>query len=312
VREWARRGGAAVRTLPLDASLRLAPFAMPDGPGLFAFPAQSNFSGVRHPLSLVMRAQERGWRVLLDAASHVATSALDLRAVRPDFVAISFYKMFGYPTGVGALLARRDALAELARPWFAGGTVEHVTVDAPSHLLRAGAEGFEDGTVSFLAMPAVTAGLAWLGAVGVERIGAHAGALADALAVRLDALRHGDGAPAVRRYGPRDRAGCGAVVTFNVLDAGGRIVPHQVVEAAAREARVSVRGGCFCNPGAAERCGLGHLSPVPGAVRASLGVASSDGDVRRLVDVIASVACVEVPDATSGCAIGPSVLRRTG
>jgi selenocysteine lyase/cysteine desulfurase len=84
------------------------------------------------------------------------------------------------------------------------------------------------------------------------------------------------------------------------------------VEAAAREARVSVRGGCFCNPGAAESCGLGHLSPVPGAVRASLGVASAECDVRRLVDVIASVACAEVPDATSGCAIGPSVLRRTG
>jgi selenocysteine lyase/cysteine desulfurase len=31
--------------------------------------------------------------------------------VRPEFVALSFYKMFGYPTGIGALIARRDALA---------------------------------------------------------------------------------------------------------------------------------------------------------------------------------------------------------
>jgi hypothetical protein len=29
----------------------------------------------------------------------------------------------GWPTGVGALLARREALARLERPWFSGGTV---------------------------------------------------------------------------------------------------------------------------------------------------------------------------------------------
>ena len=36
---------------------------------LFAFPAQSNFSGVQHPLELVDQAQARGWQVLLDAAA---------------------------------------------------------------------------------------------------------------------------------------------------------------------------------------------------------------------------------------------------
>jgi selenocysteine lyase/cysteine desulfurase len=290
VREWAARAGAGVRVLPLDASLRIAPFAMPGGPGLFAFPAQSNFSGVRHPLALVGEAQARGWRVLLDAASFAGTSALDLSRVRPDFVSLSFYKMFGYPTGVGALLARRDALRALRRPAFAGGTVERVTVAPPVFALRDGAEGFEDGTVSFLAMPAVTAGLRWLARVGPDQVGAHAGALATELAARLDALRHRDGRPMVRRYGPRDRAGCGALVTFNVLDARGAIVPHERVEQAARDERVSVRGGCFCNPGAAEACGLGWGAPVTGAVRASLGVASSGEDVVRLLDVVERVA----------------------
>ncbi|HIQ11754.1 MAG TPA: hypothetical protein EYH29_02680, partial [Caldilineales bacterium] len=40
-----------------------------------------------------------------------------------DFTPISFYKMFGYPTGVGALIARREALRKLVRPWFGGGAV---------------------------------------------------------------------------------------------------------------------------------------------------------------------------------------------
>ena len=56
---------------------------------------------------------DRRWRTSaagtcsLDCAAFVPTSRLDLSRCKPDFVAISFYKMFGYPTGVGALLARR-------------------------------------------------------------------------------------------------------------------------------------------------------------------------------------------------------------
>src|SRR5262245_63170317 len=46
-----------------------------------------------------------------------------------------FYKMFGYPTGVGCLLVRKSALARLRRPWFAGGTVNFATVGGRRHLL---------------------------------------------------------------------------------------------------------------------------------------------------------------------------------
>ena len=84
--------------------------------GLLAYPAQSNFSGVRHPLAWVAEAKALGWDVLLDAAAFVPTSRLDLRETPADFVSLSFYKMFGYPTGVGCLLARREALAALRRP----------------------------------------------------------------------------------------------------------------------------------------------------------------------------------------------------
>src|SRR5205085_6847584 len=126
---------------------RLAELPRPRaGKGLFAYPAQSNFSGVRHPLSLVRYAQARGYRVLLDAAALVPTSRLSLRAVPADFVALSFYKMFGYPTGLGALIARHDALDRLRRPWFSGGTVEFVSVHHAAHLLKDGVEAFEDGT----------------------------------------------------------------------------------------------------------------------------------------------------------------------
>lgn len=35
-------------------------------------------------------------------------SEQELLLSRPHFVCVSFYKIFGYPTGVGALLVRRD------------------------------------------------------------------------------------------------------------------------------------------------------------------------------------------------------------
>jgi hypothetical protein len=55
------------------------------------------------------------WRVLLDCAKLATSTPLDLTAVRPDFVMISFYKILGYPTGLGALLVRNDALPLLKK-----------------------------------------------------------------------------------------------------------------------------------------------------------------------------------------------------
>src|SRR3954469_24533104 len=75
IREYARRAGAPVHYLPLDAALRLddpAPHLADQavhGGGLVALPAQSNFSGVCHPLALVGRARALGFDVLLDAAA---------------------------------------------------------------------------------------------------------------------------------------------------------------------------------------------------------------------------------------------------
>jgi molybdenum cofactor sulfurtransferase len=318
IREFAARRGAQVRYVPLDAELRLRGVeealadADPRHPHLFAFPAQSNFSGVRHPLQLVHAARERGFHVLLDAAAFAPTSRLSLREVPADFVALSFYKMFGYPTGIGALLARREALRMLQRPWFAGGTVDFVSTQTGTHLLRQGAEGLEDGTPSFLAAPAVQAGLALLERIGMDALGAHVASLTRVLLHGLWALRHSCGAPLVVVHGPVGMRDRGGTVALNVLRPDGLVVDYRVVEARAREAGISVRGGCFCNPGAAEhafgftpqdsaRCfgaaaaegfdldGLRACMrgrPV-GAIRVSVGMSNTEADVTRFLDLLA-------------------------
>ena len=132
IREFARARGAETTYVPNVAPdlgveqgvlARYLTDTAGDHHNLFAYPAQSNFSGVQHPLEWIEQAHAHRWDVLLDAAAFVATNRLDLSRWHPDFVALSFYKMFGWPTGVGCLLARREALAKLERPWFSGGTI---------------------------------------------------------------------------------------------------------------------------------------------------------------------------------------------
>lgn len=274
---------------------------------LFAYPAQSNFSGVQHPLEWIAKAQELEWDVLLDAAAYVPTNRLDLGRWHPDYVTLSFYKMFGYPTGVGALLARRPALQKLHRPWFAGGTISWASVLAESHTLSPGSEGFEDGTLNYASLPAVEIGLDFLDAVGMETIHVRVSALTAWVVEALASLRHGNGARVVRVYGPLDGEGRGGTVALNVYDQAGRAVDHRTVEERANAWKISLRTGCFCNPGAGELAlGLEREEIVgclvdsgermtidefrqcidgksTGAVRISFGVASNFADARTVL-----------------------------
>ena len=197
-------------------------------------------------------ARRAGWRVLLDAAAFVPTNRLDLIEVEPDFVTISFYKMFGYPTGVGCLLVKNDAVPLLRRPWFAGGTVNFASVQGRAHILSPGEAGFEDGTLNYLSIPAVEIGLRHLEGIGIERIHTRVQALAGWLLAKLLDLRHANGRPMVRIYGPATMQARGATLTMNFYDPDARLLDYRRVEELASEQRISLRTGCFCNPGAGE------------------------------------------------------------
>ncbi len=261
IREFAAARGArfdyapiTVPDLRLDREALATLLAGADSgqPNLFAFPAQSNFSGVKHPLGLIAEAQAAGWHVLLDAAAFVPTNRLDLQEVRPEFVTLSFYKMFGYPTGVGCLLVRSDVLPRLRRPWFAGGTVNFATVQGKAHILSGGEAGFEDGTLNYLSIPAVEIGLQHLERIGIDTIQTRVQSLAGITLARLLDLRHANGRHMVRIYGPATMTARGATLTMNFYDPDGHLVDYRRVEELASERRISLRTGCFCNPGAGE------------------------------------------------------------
>ena len=176
---------------------------------------------------------------------------------------------------------------------------------------------FEDGTLNFLAIPEVAAGLRWISDIGIDPIHQRVCCLAGWLIDSLTRLKHSNGVPLVRLYGPPSVLARGGTVTLNFLDPDGRPVDERAVSRDASAAGISLRTGCFCNPGAAEYAfgltrrdvrgpwwapvlrGQGFLSdsmstvddyldliglPTGGAVRVSLGMVSTLADVESFLD----------------------------
>jgi molybdenum cofactor sulfurtransferase len=321
IREFARSKGATIAYAPLELPemtvdqgtlQQLLESRTVGAHNLFAYPAQSNFSGVQHPREWIAKAHELGWDVLLDAAAFVPSNSLDLGAWRPDFVSISFYKMFGYPTGVGCLLARRQVLGKLARPWFSGGTITVASVQGDKHYFAEGAAAFEDGTVDYLNIPAVKIGLEHLESIGIETVHERCGCLTAWLLDQLVSLRHRNGRQLIRLYGPATAENRGGAVTMNFYDDQDQVINHLEVEEAASQANISLRTGCFCNPGGGETAlelskteligcfrDTGDAKPPrftaedfrlcvdgksTGAVRVSVGLASNFRDVYRFTE----------------------------
>ena len=145
----------------------------------------------------------------------------------------------------------------------------------------------------------------------LDRVTALTGWLLD----QLLALRHSNGASLVRVYGPTDTHMRGGTITVNFYGPGEKLINHMRIEELASYARICLRSGCFCNPGAGEvahgltkkemeegfrnkeRMTFDQFMTVlqriggksAGAVRISLGLASNFDDVFRVVEFARSL-----------------------
>lgn len=289
------------------------------GVSFFAYPAQSNMNGRRLPLDwpgrLRRSATQNGREVysLLDAAAFVATAQLDLSdyATAPDFTALSFYKIFGFPD-LGALIVRKDAgHVLLKRPYFGGGTVDMVIngVDDVWHATKQGAlhEALEDGTPAFHCIAALRCALDAHSRLygSMDNVSRHAAHLAATLYRRLSSLRHVDGTPVSIIYkgksaGYGDRRTQGPTIAFNLRTSAGTWIGKSSFEQLAILNGIQLRTGGVCNPGGIARyldlspkemrlnfaeglrCGNSFdvMNNKPtGIIRVSLGAMSSMGDV---------------------------------
>ena len=145
------------------------------------------------------------------------------------------------------------------------------------------------------------------------------------------ALVHDNGVPVARIFGPADTTRRGGTIAFDLR--GPDKIPYNAkgIERLATAARISLRTGCFCNPGDGEvahgitreimaQCFVGRPGPVtfeecsstlgastgkpPNTVRISLGLASNFADVfafmafvGRFVDVPSGALPAAAPGA---------------
>ncbi|KIJ15659.1 hypothetical protein PAXINDRAFT_62190, partial [Paxillus involutus ATCC 200175] len=322
IREFAARRGAQVHYIPSTNTGGFVPSAAKDllqtnrppsslSPSLFALTGQSNITNAKNSLSVLQYASSLGYYTVLDAAALAPTSVISLTETPVDAMAISFYKMFGYPTGVGALIVKESFLEVLERPWFAGGTVDIVQV--PGTLITRAPklyERFEDGTINYLTLSAVTDGLRFLSAY-LPFLPLRLSCLMHFLTSSLARLSHDTtGTPVVKilsRLPSRrlrsigEQSDAGSTVSLIFLSPTGEMLPNSFIEHVATTQNISLRTGCMCNPGgAASLLGIqdfmGRLcSGVTlkdfetivgrelGVVRISLGLGSDWGDVWRVI-----------------------------
>lgn len=316
LREYAKSKGASVKYIPLDQDLQIPSSSMQRALTnlsqghihLLAYPAQSNATGIRHDLKWIKIAQKCGAMVLLDIAAYVPQSRLDYSVHHPDFIAISFYKIFGYPTGSGCLIAKKSSLSKLTPNSFSGGAVCYYSGPwSPTErlLYRDDGRQFEVGTPNYASFHAIAQGFQFITRVGLEDIGVRSRALAQWLELKLSELKHSTqlGTPLCQVYG-LTAENKGATVMLNFFDCYNAIFPHALIRQTLEKFGIIVRNGCFCNLGAvqqatyitagAEHCELDKTDKILdcksfddnilnkghcGAIRVSLGLGSNFRDV---------------------------------
>ena len=220
---------------------------------LFAYPAQSNFSGVKHPLEWIELAHERGWDVMLDCAAFVPTSRLDLSrwqaGLRADLV-LQDVRLPDRRRRADRAPRRRSSgcggRGSAAAPWSPPTSEASWSCRCPATRCSRTARSTTSGSRRSRSACATSSGSASTRSRSGSRRSARGcsrrcSACATPTAARRSAI-----------YGPQTWDRRGATIAFNFLHPDGRVVDERFVDRIAAAHGVSVRTGCFCNPGAGE------------------------------------------------------------
>lgn len=257
IRAFAGRAGASVKYVTcledggynLEEALRILDSLtessqLPQSRSLMALTGLSNLTNHKAPLQeIIPAAHARGVHTILDAAALAPTTRISLKKTPVDAMVVSFYKMFGFPTGVGALIAKKRFLDLLERPWFAGGAVDLVQVPGviatPAECISS---RFEEGTINYLTLPAITAGIEVLSKY-IDLLPLRLSSLYHYLYHQLSMLQYPDtGTPVVQLLSgepslPSTAPPHGYVLAFLILNRKGEMIPLSHVEVlAARKA----------------------------------------------------------------------------
>lgn len=228
---------------------------------LVAFAHVSNVLGsVLDVARVVELAHGVGAKILIDGCQAAARLPVDVAALGCDFYAFSAHKIYG-PTGIGALWARGDILADMP-PWQGGGSMIDRVTFAETTWAPA-PQRFEAGTPAIAEAIGFAAAADYVRGVGLAAIHAHEAALVRQAREALGRIN------AVRLWGPEDSAG---IVGFTLEG----VHPHDLGTILDEE-NVAIRAGHHCAQPL-----MAHLG-VPATARASFGLYSDDSDIAALV-----------------------------
>jgi len=209
-------------------------------------------------------AHRVGAKLLLDGCQSAPHMGVDVAALDCDFFVFGAHKLYG-PTGIGALWAKADILADMPPYQGGGAMIDRVTFAGTTY--APAPQRFEAGTPAIAEAIAFAAAADYVSAIGTERIHAHEKALVARLRRELGAMND------VTLFGPADSAG---IVSFAV----GDIHPHDL-GTILDEANVAIRAGHHCAQPLMDYLG------VPATARASFGLYSTEADVDALLAGIA-------------------------
>jgi cysteine desulfurase/selenocysteine lyase len=242
-----------------------------DGAGLVGLTCMSNVLGTVNPVrEIADAAHAAGAIVVADGAQSVPHLPTDVTALGVDFLAFSAHKMLG-PTGIGVLWGREALLAEL--PPFLGGGEMILDVRKEGFVPNDIPWRFEAGTPPITEAVGLGAAVAYLEAVGMERIKAHD---VELTSYAMAALRDRFGGD-IRIFGPSDACSKGGVISFAYRD----LHPHDVSQIL-DEYGVCVRAGHHCAKPLMRRLG------VNATARASFALYNDESDVDALLDALAA------------------------
>lgn len=265
---------------------------------LLAVTGASNVTGHTPPIHTLARmAHGAGARILVDAAQLYAHAPIDVKPdghpEHIDFLAAAGHKAYA-PLGSAFLIGPRD-LMDAAPPYMpGGGTVDWVTHD--SALFTKSPDRHMGGTPNIVGAIAFGAATEWLAGMGMENVQSHERQVTQHAMKRFAELETQHG---IELFGPRKVEEKVGVFSFTVP--GRR---HELVSSILdHEFGIATRNGCFCahpllhrllrlkdTSQWTEALSRGETVPLPGAVRATVGIYNTEAEFDLLSDALATIA----------------------
>jgi len=233
----AKRNGATLKFVGLrpDGTLDMESLEnlLRESPRLVAVAHCSNVLGTINDVAKICEmARKVGATTLVDGAQAVPHMPVNVESIGADFYAFSGHKMLG-PTGIGALVAKKELLEEM-EPFHGGGEMirevflDHSTWnDVPYK--------FEAGTVNIADAIGLGAAVDYLTDLGMDKVREHEVRLLDYALQALSEIR------GFHQYGPLDPKKRAGVISFNFAD----VHPHDLATVLDEEG-IAIRSGHHC------------------------------------------------------------------